>query len=319
MKTARPRRLPIRSTSRRRRRPRRRPRRVAGPLPARVKRSADRRRRFSVALQYDDKKIYIGGEALDDTFVRTSKFGDGEDHASLAIAFLTSGGAPTAYGDRALRRQARRLGRLGASARVDEGDGRPGREDRRSTDSRGLLVRGRDPVDGDPEAHRTRVGFCAARYYDADSAGSPASSRRGRATSHAAPARGARDRSRAVDGREPARAESPGRPAAARRSRGRHRGRRDERARRRLRQVPRRLRLELPRRNEILLQDLGGEPISSSATSPAVARRTSSSVAASRTSRRRENGSRSWAPSAATPSRSSRSRTRSPSRRGRRK
>src|SRR5215472_720118 len=53
--------------------------------PARtvVKGSADPHLFFSVVLQYDASKIYVGGEVSDEKLVRTEHFGDGEDHASF--------------------------------------------------------------------------------------------------------------------------------------------------------------------------------------------------------------------------------------------
>src|SRR6185437_6588674 len=53
---------------------------------------------FAVALQYDDARIYVGGEVADDAFMRTSLFKDTEDHAVLTLAFpVGSGGALAAY------------------------------------------------------------------------------------------------------------------------------------------------------------------------------------------------------------------------------
>jgi hypothetical protein len=52
---------------------------------------------FSMAIQYDDKHIYLGGEVTDDTFVRTAHFGEGEDHASLTLGFPSGGGRFATY------------------------------------------------------------------------------------------------------------------------------------------------------------------------------------------------------------------------------
>lgn len=52
----------------------------------------------SMAVQYDDTKIWIAGEIGDsEKLVRTSQFGDAEDHASIVLAFPTASGAQAAY------------------------------------------------------------------------------------------------------------------------------------------------------------------------------------------------------------------------------
>jgi hypothetical protein len=128
---------------------------------------------FSVALQYDDKKIYIGGEALDDTFVRTSKFGDGEDRASLLIAFPTSGGAPAAY---EIAFYAGKPGESVGSVRFDSGSLKgtvvPGSKIVEAPIQGGYSFEASIPWTAIPEAHRTRVGLRGAgRYYDASAPG----------------------------------------------------------------------------------------------------------------------------------------------------
>jgi len=52
---------------------------------------------FGAALQYDDTKIYVGGEVEDAHYVRTARFSEGEDHASFALAFPGSGGKYQVY------------------------------------------------------------------------------------------------------------------------------------------------------------------------------------------------------------------------------
>lgn len=53
--------------------------------------------RFSGAVQYDDVKLYVAGQAHDTTFTRTRSFGPGEDHASLVLAFPSSGHGHSAH------------------------------------------------------------------------------------------------------------------------------------------------------------------------------------------------------------------------------
>lgn len=52
---------------------------------------------LSVAIQYDDQKLYVAGEVSDPAFVRTAKMGDDEDHAELVLAFPGPTG-PIPYG-----------------------------------------------------------------------------------------------------------------------------------------------------------------------------------------------------------------------------
>jgi len=52
----------------------------------------------SVALQYDDTKIWVAGEINDsDKLVRTAQFGEAEDHVSLVLAFPTASGTAAVY------------------------------------------------------------------------------------------------------------------------------------------------------------------------------------------------------------------------------
>lgn len=52
---------------------------------------------FAGGLQYDDARLYAAGEITDDRFVRTARFGAGEDHASLVLALPAHGGGLAAY------------------------------------------------------------------------------------------------------------------------------------------------------------------------------------------------------------------------------
>jgi hypothetical protein len=126
---------------------------------------------FSVALQYDDGHIYVGGEVGDASFERTSHFGDGEDHAVLSIAFpVGSGGALAAYDIALFAGQpgesegvvrfasGARRGRDVAGAKIVEAP-EPG----------GYSFEASIPWSAFPEGHNTRVGLRGAvRYIDAD-------------------------------------------------------------------------------------------------------------------------------------------------------
>jgi hypothetical protein len=76
---------------------------VLGEWPARtpakvvVKGSVGPDFAFSSGIQYDDRFLYVAGDVTEAAFARTARFGDGEDHASLLIAFPKSGGGFTSY------------------------------------------------------------------------------------------------------------------------------------------------------------------------------------------------------------------------------
>lgn len=52
---------------------------------------------LQTAVQYDDAKIYLAADVDDAAFDRTGKFGEGEDHVSLFLAFPTGNSAFTAH------------------------------------------------------------------------------------------------------------------------------------------------------------------------------------------------------------------------------
>ncbi len=47
---------------------------------------------FGVAFQYDERTLYVAGEVNEESFYRTSRFGEGEDHAALVLAFPSGAG-----------------------------------------------------------------------------------------------------------------------------------------------------------------------------------------------------------------------------------
>lgn len=57
---------------------------------------ADSGTKFSVSLQYDDQKIYVGGMITDSTPSHTKRMGETEDHVVFALAF-PNGGQLSAY------------------------------------------------------------------------------------------------------------------------------------------------------------------------------------------------------------------------------
>ncbi|PIE05788.1 MAG: hypothetical protein CSA75_02950, partial [Sorangium cellulosum] len=44
------------------------------------------------ALSYDSRYIYVGASVVDPTFIRTSRYGDKEDHAALLLSFPNNAG-----------------------------------------------------------------------------------------------------------------------------------------------------------------------------------------------------------------------------------
>ena len=138
-----------------------------------VKGTVDDKTAFAVAVQYDDSKIYVGGEASDDTFVRTSRFADSEDHASLILAFpVGSGGALATY---EVSFFAGRPGETTGVVKFTSGSRRgqevSGARIVEAPASGGYTFEASIPWTAFPEGRLTRVGLRgAARYYDADDA-----------------------------------------------------------------------------------------------------------------------------------------------------
>ena len=147
-----------------------------GEWPARtsgrvvVKGSGDRVG-FSVAIQYDDARLYIGAEVKDDSFFRTERFQTGEDHASLVLAFPS--GVPGAFA-------AYEVGLFAGKPGETEGEVRwqgarhgqiPGAKIVEAPASGGYTFEAQVPWSAFPEARATRVGLRGlARYYDSDGA-----------------------------------------------------------------------------------------------------------------------------------------------------
>ncbi len=130
---------------------------------------------FAVALQYDEGRLYVGGEVSDASFERTSRFADTEDHAVLTLAFPVGSGAlaalrrsgstPVSRGERRGRPvRVRRATRTGRSGR--ERSSRPHMR-RRAPDTFEVGI----PWSAFPEGRTTRVGLRGnLRYFDSEGA-----------------------------------------------------------------------------------------------------------------------------------------------------
>ncbi len=127
---------------------------------------------FSVALQYDDARLYVAGEVEDPNYVRTARFSELEDHASLSLAFP---GAAGKYRVHELGLFAGKPGETAGSVRHLSGPER-GREVAgarivEAPQSRGYSFEAQIPWSTFPEAHTLRVGLRGAlRYHDGDGA-----------------------------------------------------------------------------------------------------------------------------------------------------
>ncbi len=145
---------------------------VLGEWPARVSahtvvKGAAEGATFAAALQYDDAKIYVAGEVTEKRLVRTTSYGDGEDHASLLLAF-PSGGTFVTY---EIGLFAGKEGDVPGVVRfVSGGRGEvPGAKIVEAPSPGGYTFEAVIPWSTFPEARTVRVGLRgAARYYDAE-------------------------------------------------------------------------------------------------------------------------------------------------------
>jgi hypothetical protein len=146
---------------------------LLGEWPARtaarieVKGSAGASLAFLAAVQYDERFLYVAGEVTEESFVRTARFGEGEDHAALVLAF-PSGGGLAAYEVGLF------AGKPGESAgSVRFAGGRKGAVDGarivEAPTGKGYTFEAAIPWSAFPEARHVRVGLrAAARYYSSD-------------------------------------------------------------------------------------------------------------------------------------------------------
>lgn len=128
------------------------------------------------AVVYDDQFVYVGGQVNDASFVRTSAFGDDEDHASFIIAFPDAKGVAAyevgLYAGKAgeSRGSVRYLGGKKKGSEVS------GAEIVEAPSDGGYTFEAKIPFAAFPEASRQRVGLRGAlRYYDASAKGTMAS------------------------------------------------------------------------------------------------------------------------------------------------
>lgn len=123
---------------------------------------------FGVAIQYDSSHLYVGGEVVDESFFRTDRFADGEDHASLLIAFPTGAGTFVPY---EVGLFTGKPGEAKGEVRyISPGRGRiTGSKIVEAPTTRGYTFEAVIPWSAFPEARTVRVGLHgAARYYDSD-------------------------------------------------------------------------------------------------------------------------------------------------------
>jgi hypothetical protein len=126
---------------------------------------------FAVAIQYDEKLLYFAGEVTEESFFRTARFGDGEDHASLVLAF-PSGGGLKAY---EVGLFAGKPGESAGSVRLLTGSrgAVAGARIVEAPTGKGYTFEATIPWSTFPEAHLVRVGLrAAARYYASDGSSS---------------------------------------------------------------------------------------------------------------------------------------------------
>jgi len=120
------------------------------------------------AIGYDDKNVYVAMKVRDKKLVRTSSFGEGEDHGILELAFPTR----TGFRSYSIGLYA---GVIGKSAGAVKLDGSPvtGARLVEAPSEGGYTFEASIPWRTFAEASRVRVGLRAAlRYADADSSGS---------------------------------------------------------------------------------------------------------------------------------------------------
>src|SRR4051812_16112667 len=123
----------------------------------------------SGVIGYNDKSLFVAMKIKDKKLVRTSSFGDGEDYASLEIAFPTRSG----YKPYSVRLYAGEIGKSAGMVKLASGAAVKGARLVEAPSDGGYTIEVSIPWTAFPEASRVRVGIRAAlRYADADSPGS---------------------------------------------------------------------------------------------------------------------------------------------------
>jgi hypothetical protein len=119
-------------------------------------------------IGYNDKNLFVAMKIRDKNLVRTADFGDGEDFASLEIAFPTKGG----YKAYSVHLYAGVIGRSAGAVKIGGAVVKGARLVEAPSEG-GYTIEASIPWTAFPEAARVRVGLRAAlRYADADSPGS---------------------------------------------------------------------------------------------------------------------------------------------------
>jgi Carbohydrate family 9 binding domain-like len=119
----------------------------------------------SGVIGYDDKNLYVAMKVRDKKLVRTARFGDSEDYASLELAFPQTRGFQ-AY---SVRLYAGVIGKSAGSVRLGGSEVRGARIVEAPSDG-GYTIEVSIPWSTFPEASKVRAGLRASlRYADADS------------------------------------------------------------------------------------------------------------------------------------------------------
>ncbi len=122
----------------------------------------------SGVIGYNDKNLFVAMKIKDGKLVRTPSFGDGEDYASLEIAFPSKSG----FKLYSVRLYAGEIGRSAGMVKLGSAPVKGARLVEAPSDG-GYTIEASIPWAAFPEASRVRVGIRAAlRYADADSPGS---------------------------------------------------------------------------------------------------------------------------------------------------
>jgi hypothetical protein len=116
------------------------------------------------AIGYDDKNVYVAMKVRDRKLVRTASFGDGEDYASLELAFPTRGG----FHSYSVRLYAGVIGKSAGAVKID-GATVSGARLVEAPSEGGYTFEASIPWRTFSESSRVMVGLRAAlRYSDAD-------------------------------------------------------------------------------------------------------------------------------------------------------
>lgn len=122
----------------------------------------------SGGIGYDDQNLYVAMKIRDAKLVRTAAFGDGEDHATLELAFPSG----RTFRSRVVDLFAGVIGKSAGTVKLDGAQVRGARLVEAPQDG-GYVFEASIPWAAFPEATRTRAGLRAAlRYTDAVASGS---------------------------------------------------------------------------------------------------------------------------------------------------